>query len=61
MISLINLFNKYALSEFRLPSNVLGSGDEVVDTIDFILTIMEIPIMRGIHKNTDCGMWGDDY
>lgn len=54
IISLINLFNKYALSEFRLPGNVLGSGDEEVDTIDIILTVMQIPIMRG------CGMWGDD-
>lgn len=60
MISLVNLFNKYAVSAFKLPGNVLGLGDEAVDTIDIILTLMEIPIMWGVHKSTGGGIWGDD-
>lgn len=60
MISLINLFNKYALSAFKSPDSVLGSRDKAGDTINIILTLVGTLIMRGTHKNTDCAIGRDD-
>lgn len=48
MISLINLFNKYARDAFRLPGSALGSKDKAVGVIP-----------SGTHENTGCEIWVD--